>query len=359
MFLLPESFEEMLIEKKPEIDRLIEKYIPRKMDKKYMEFICGKPTYEYNIESCQKSISDPIWDLLDRGGKRWRPVLFQLVVDAVGGHSKKMEDFSIIPEIVHEGTLMVDDVEDSSELRRGKPCTHHIFGQDIAINAGNAMYYLPLFVFISNREKVEFENLLKAYEIYLQEMINLSFGQGMDIAWHRGMADADSITETQYMQMCAFKTGTLARMSAKLAAVLSGAESHKVEKIGKFAESIGVAFQIQDDIMDIMCPEKIGKKFGNDIKEGKRTLMVIHTIQKSDDKDRKRLLEILGKHTDNMEERKDAIDILNKYGSVEYASETARNIVEKSWKDVEEIIPESESKQKMKSFADFAITRKC
>lgn len=356
---MPESFEDMLLKKKPDIDRLIEKYIPRKIDKKYMEFVCGKPSYEYDTESCQKSISDPIWDLLDRGGKRWRPVLFQVVVEAVGGDPGKLEDFSIIPEIVHEGTLMVDDVEDSSELRRGKPCTHHIFGQDIAINAGNSMYYLPLSVFIKNKERVKCEIMLSAYEIYLQEMINLSFGQGMDIAWHRGIADADSVTEKQYMQMCAYKTGTLARMSAKLAAVLAGASSEKTGKIGRFAESIGVAFQIQDDIMDIMCPEKIGKKFGNDIKEGKRTLMVIHTLQKAGQDDRKRLLEILGKHTDSMEERKEAIDILNKYGSVEYASETARKIVENSWKGIEKIIPDSQAKQKLKSFADFAITRKC
>lgn len=354
-----ESFEEMLLKKKPEIDKLIEKYIPRKMDKKAVESICGKSSYDYHIEACQKAISEPIWDLLDRGGKRWRPVLFLLVIDVLGGDSKKLEDFCIIPEIVHEGTLMVDDVEDSSELRRKRPCTHIIFGQDIAINAGNAMYYLPLSVFIKNKNKVKCETMLSAYEIYFQEMINLSFGQGMDIAWHRGIANADEVTEKQYMQMCAYKTGTLARMSAKMAAVLGGTDEKKVEMIGKFAESIGVAFQIQDDMMDIMCPEKIGKKFGNDIKEGKRTLMVIHSFQKAGEKDKKRLTEILNKHTDNMEERKEAIDILNKYNSIEYASEIARKIVEKSWKDIEKIIPNSPAKQKLKSFADFAISRKC
>ena len=353
------SFEEMLLKKKPLIDKLIEKYIPRKMDRPALEKMCGKASYDYHAEACQKSITEPIWDLLDRGGKRWRPVLFLVVVEALRGDAKKLQDFCIIPEIVHEGTLMVDDVEDMSELRRGKPSTHLVFGQDIAINAGNAMYYIPLSVFIRNKDSVKCETMLSAYEIYMQEMINLSFGQGMDIAWHRGIADADKVTEKQYMQMCAFKTGTLSRMSAKLAAVLSGADAMTVEKIGRFAESIGVAFQIQDDIMDIMCPEKIGKKFGNDIKEGKRTLMVIHTMQKASEKDRKRLTEILGRHTDNMNERKEAIAILHKYGSVEYAIDTARKIVESSWKEMEKLLPDSDAKDKMKSFADFAITRKC
>jgi geranylgeranyl diphosphate synthase type I len=357
--VLPESFEDMLLKKKPAIDNIIEKYFPRKADKKSIEFLCGKANYDYHIEACQKALTDPIWDLLDRGGKRWRPVLFLTIVEALGGDSKKLEDFCIIPEIVHEGTLMVDDVEDSSELRRKKPCTHLIFGQDIAVNAGNAMYYIPLSILIKNKRKLGCEKFSKACEIYIQEMINLSVGQAMDIAWHRGIANADKISESQYMQMCAYKTGTLARMSAKMAAVLCGADESKTEQIGKFAESIGIAFQIQDDVMDIMCPEKLGKKFGNDIKEGKRTLMVINTIQKAGEKDGKRLLEILGKHTDDMNERKEAIDLMNKFDSIEYANQIAMSIVEKSWKELEEILTRSKARDQLKSFADFAITRKC
>ncbi|NIV44481.1 MAG: hypothetical protein GWN33_10260, partial [Gammaproteobacteria bacterium] len=82
-----------------------------------------------------------------------------------------------------------------------------------------------------------------------------SLGQAMDIAWHRGLANADLITEAQYLQMCAYKTGTLARMAAKMAAVLANADENVVEKLGSFAEAVGVAFQIQDDVLDLTSEE--------------------------------------------------------------------------------------------------------
>src|SRR5690606_15600271 len=148
------------------------------------------------------------------------------------------------------GTLVIDDIEDSSEVRRGKPCTYKLYGLDIAVNAGNAMYYLPLLPLMEKNSKVPVEQQKDIYQIYVQEMINLSVGQAMDIAWHKGLANADEISEEDYMQMCAYKTGTLARMAAKLAAVIAGAEPQLVEKLGHFAESIGVAFQMQDDILD-------------------------------------------------------------------------------------------------------------
>lgn len=351
------SIEKLLTEKKPLIDKTIEKYFPRKMNEASAELLCGKARYEYHIEACQKALTEPIWDLLDRGGKRWRPVLFLLVAEALKADLKKISDFMIVPEIVHEGTLMVDDVEDLSELRRGKPCTHMVFGQDIAINAGNAMYYIPLIVFKKRSKSIDPKTYVKAYEIYIQEMINLSFGQGMDIAWHRGIANADYVTEKEYMQMCAFKTGTLARMSAKLAAALSKASEDKIDKIGEFAESIGVAFQIQDDILDITNPEGLGKKFGNDIKEGKRTLMVIHTLQKASQSDKKRLIEILNKHTDSMYERKEAIEIINRHESINYARSVAKKIVEDSWNEMDKILPESKAKTKLREFADFCVSR--
>ncbi len=117
------------------------------------------------------------------------------------------------------------------------------------------MYYLPLLPLMAQRTKISAEMQRDVYEVYVQEMINLSMGQAMDIAWHRGIANADDLSEEDYLQMCAYKTGTLARMAAKMAAVLAGAEQTLVEKLGRFAESIGVAFQMQDDILDLTGQE--------------------------------------------------------------------------------------------------------
>jgi len=342
------------------IDKAIEKYLPRRLDKDAAVFRLNPPRYAYNLDALNKAITEPMWEFLDRGGKRWRPSLFLLVCEAMGKNAEDFLEYAIIPEVIHNGTLMVDDIEDQSELRRGKPCTYKLFGLDIAINVGNAMYYLPLLSLVRNRNDFPESILNRAYEVYLQEMINLSFGQAMDIAWHKGLSNADSIDEQDYLQMCAYKTGSLARIAAKLAATLSGADDELAEKLGSFAESIGVAFQIQDDILDLSGDEFTEKKGarGMDISEGKRTLMVIHALRSATSTDRERLLEILKAHTDKQELRDEAIAIMKKYDAIEYAKDHARKIVRKSWSDVDKMLSASSAKEKLRAFAGYLIERK-
>ncbi len=354
------EIEEILSKRAAIIDKAIEKYIPRRFSENAELFKINQPRYAYNLEAINKAIAEPVWEFLDRGGKRWRPVLFLLICEALGKKPEDYVDFAIIPEVVHNGTLIIDDIEDASELRRGKPCTYKTYGLDIAINAGNAMYYLPLLTLIKNREKISPEKLSRVYEIYIEEMISLSLGQAMDIAWHRGLANADQLDEKDYLQMCAFKTGTLARMAAKMAAVLADAEDKLVEKFGIFAESIGIAFQMQDDILDLTSRNFAEKKggYGKDITEGKRTLIVIHTLRVAKKEDRERLVEILNMHTSNPKLVEEAIVILKKYGSIEYVKDFARRIVQESWKEVENLLPTSQAKEKLKAFAKFLIERK-
>src|SRR3972149_4242133 len=353
------DIEKFLEEKAPLIDKAIEKYIPRKFTKNAVLFKVDPPKHRYNLETLNKAISEPIWDILDRGGKRWRPALFLLICEALGKNVEDCFDFAIIPEVVHNGTLVIDDIEDSSDCRRGKPCTYKIFGLDISVNAGNAMYYLPLLPLMEKKSEISAEKLRDIYEIYVQEMINLSIGQAMDIAWHRGMANADATSEQDYLQMCAYKTGTLARMAAKLAAVLADANRELVEKLGHFAESVGVAFQMQDDVLDLTGKEFAEKKGGRgqDITEGKRTLIVIHTLKKANKADRKRLIEILNMHTSEQALRDEAIAIMQKYNAIEHVKRIAAQIVEGSWREAEKLLPASEAKEKLKAFAEFLIKR--
>ena len=341
------------------IDNTIEKYIPRNFSKDDILFKINSPRYSHNIESINQAIADPIWDILDRGGKRWRPALFLLICEALGKKRNEVIDFAIIPEVVHNGTLMIDDVEDSSDFRRELPCTYKLFGVDVAINAGNAMYYLPLLPLIKNRDSISLQILSNIYQIYVQEMINLSLGQAMDIAWHRNLISSYDLTKEDYLQMCAYKTGTLARMAAKIAAVLSGADEELVDKLGVFAESIGVAFQMQDDILDLIGKEFAEKKgaFGMDISEGKRTLLVIHTLDVAPTKEKRRLIEILNMHTSNQEYRDEAIRIIEKNGSIDYVKKIAKKMVKDSWLSVDQYLPPSDSKVKLKEFAQFLVTR--
>jgi geranylgeranyl pyrophosphate synthase len=354
------DIEKFLEEKATLVDKTIEKYIPRVLSRNAVVFKVNRPSYSYNLKALNKAIAEPIWEFLDRGGKRWRPGLFVLICEALGKKPEEYMDFSIIPEMIHNGTLMVDDIEDASEHRRGKLCTYRVYGLDIAINAGNAMYYLPLLPLMEHKNRVSVKKLARIYEVYVQEMVNLSLGQAMDIAWHRGLANADSINERDYLQMCAYKTGTLARMAARIAAVLCDADDVLVEKLGRFAESVGIAFQMQDDILDLTSTAFTKNKGGQgqDITEGKRSLVVIHTLKDASAKDRKRLIEILNMHTSERRFKDEAIDIMQKYDSVKYVRNAAEKMVKRSWDEVEELLPSSDAKEKLKAFAEFLIGRK-
>ena len=347
-----------LEKKKPQIDNIIETQIPRNPDKNTLNDICGNPRFTHCIDSAKKAVHEPIWDLLDRGGKRWRPALFLLIVEALGGDVEKLKKFASIPEVVHNGTLMVDDVEDGANLRRGKPSTHKKYGVDVAVNAGNAMYYLPLKTLI-NQKDLSYKTKARAYDVYCQEMINLAYGQGSDIYWHKGKKE--NITEEEYLQMCAFKTGTLSRMAAKLAVVFAEGNNEQEEKLGAMAEAIGVAFQIQDDILDITADRednKFGKTYGNDITEGKRTLMVIHTISKANEKEKERLIEILNKHTTDEKLISEAISIIKSHESIDYAKNKAHEIAKDAWVAAETVLEDSSAKKTLESFIDFLVERK-
>jgi len=350
--------QKMLAEQAPIIDKIIEKWIPKKYDDNTMKFIFGEAKYKYNIDCANKSFAEPIWEFLNRGGKRWRPALFLMIVEALGGDKNKVFDFVVIPEIIHEGTLLHDDIEDRSELRRGKPCTYILYGVDVTINTGNEMYYLPLLPLIKHRNEFDPKVIVKVYETYAREMINLGLGQAMDIAWHNGMCNANNLSEEEYLQMCSNKTGTLARMSAKIAAILSNATDEQIEKLGNYAETVGVAFQIQDDILNLVEGEFTDKKgLGEDITEGKRSLLVIHALNEASHEDRERLIEILNMHTSDQELRDEAIAIIKKYGSIEYSKEKARSMILEAWRGVDRILKPSPAKEKLKAFADYLVER--
>jgi len=345
---------------KPEIEKIIEEYLPQKISKRWLEFTFGKPDYLFSPQATQGALLDPIGDFFNREGKKWRPILFLLITEAIGGETKTVKDFAIIPELIHNGTLIFDDIQDQGELRRGKPCLHKIFGIDIASNAGMFLLFFPLLVLVKNRTKFKPETLVRVYETYIQEMINLSLGQGTDIYWHKG--EAKEIDEKEYFQMCAFKTGGISRMLAKMAALLSEGNEELTEKVGRLAEAIGITFQIQDDILDLTlvgkAREQFGKSFGNDIKEGKRTLMVIQTLKKANQKDKKRLVEILNKHTADLREIREAIAIIKKYKSLNYAKKVSQKIIQDAWQEAEKFLPESQAKKRLKDFIHYLIKRK-
>ncbi len=354
---MPEDIMGYLEEKKPVIDSAIERLVPREYDSRSAESSFGKPRFGYDTESINRSLAEPVWDLLDRGGKRWRPALFLLVAELCGGDPDKLADFSAIPELIHNGTLMVDDCEDIGELRRGEPCTHKRFGLDVAINTGNFMYYIPLLLLKERRKELGEQAVLRAYEAYAEEMINVSVGQALDIWWHKGKSS--SVSDEEYLQMCAYKTGTLARLAARLGVILTNGSGEQEVLMGRLAESLGVAFQIQDDVLSVSGKE-FGKKkgLGDDITEGKRSLLVIRFLNTAPEGQRKELLEILDSHTRDPGKIRRALHLLEESGSIEYAREFSKRLVREAWEEAEPKLPNSPAKKTLASLMDFAITRR-
>ncbi|MCS7125972.1 MAG: polyprenyl synthetase family protein [Aigarchaeota archaeon] len=332
----------------------LERFIPRKFDERTLSSLLGEPLYKYELESINKSILQPFWDLIDRGGKRWRPALMLIVYEALGGDIEEILPLTIIPETIHNGTLAVDDVEDDSDFRRGKPCIHKIYGVDVAINMGNTMYFLPLLIL--SKINIPEHKKMRILEEYVKTMVELSFGQAMDIAWHRGLVD--EIDEEQYLQMTLFKTGTLARFSIKIATIMADASKEVEEIFSRFGESIAIAFQIQDDILNIVGDEsKYGKEIGGDIKEGKRTLVVVRALKSLPKERADRLKEILNMRTGNPELIKEAITLIKESGSIEYARSFCNQLVSKAWSQLENVLKDSRAKKNLKALADFLIMR--
>ena len=232
-----------------------------------------------------------------------------------------------------------------------------VFGQDVAINTGNFLYFIPLLSLKKKKGMFDDKAIIRAYEAYSEEMINVSVGQALDIWWHKGRASG--VTEEQYLQMCAYKTGTLARLAARLAAILSGSQPETETLLGRLAESLGVAFQIQDDVLSASQGEFSKKKgFGDDITEGKRSLPVIHCLNSAPEQDRKELLDILDKHTRDPKLIKQALDILSRNGCIEYARDFSMKLVEKAWKEAKPSLPDNPARETLESLMMFVIERK-
>ncbi|MBI2598438.1 MAG: polyprenyl synthetase family protein, partial [Candidatus Diapherotrites archaeon] len=210
---------EFLKKQAEKIDKELGKFFPRKISRKWLKKYFGKPEFVFDEFTLSGAVSVPVWDFLDRGGKRWRPALMLLCCEAVGGKEKNALPFSVIPELVHSGTILSDDVEDNAEFRRGKPALHKIYGFDLAVNLGSLLYFLP-FVKLLNKPGISEKQQLELYRVYVLEMLKLSFGQGMDIFWHQGKKER--VSGKEYLQMCVFKTGTLARLAAEFGAIIGG-----------------------------------------------------------------------------------------------------------------------------------------
>jgi octaprenyl-diphosphate synthase len=245
------------------------------------------PDIKKTDDAALLSLAAPPRDLLSRGGKRWRPLLMTLVCESLGGGEAALPLVPLV-EFCHNASLIHDDIEDCSDERRGKPAVHLLYGEDTAINSGSFFYFLPLSCIDPWAAGLEKQGLApnaalvyknKIYEIWGEYMRKLHLGQAMDIYWHRNFSVIPDIEA--YYSMCALKTGCLARLAAVLGVCAAEAAgmpqkvaANAAISFGGGAEKLGVGFQILDDVknLDTGIP---GKKRGDDIVEGKKSLPVL------------------------------------------------------------------------------------
>jgi geranylgeranyl diphosphate synthase type I len=350
---------ERFAEWRPRVDEAIEEIVPRVIEESYLGEFFGEASYQYQAEAIQGALADPLWNLLDRGGKRWRAILFLVFVDALGDDPAEYLPFACIPEILHNGTIIVDDVEDGASKRRGEEALHHVFGTDIALNAGNAMYFIPLKVIDRNADVLDSDQRLQAYEMLTHELNRTHLGQGMDIYWHN--QESVAVDEQRYYEMCACKTGCLARIVARLAAIVTCQSEYVERQLATYAEEMSIAFQIGDDILDIEHTldkaGDFGKEFGNDIREGKKTLMVIYAVEHADPEAAARLEEILWTDENTDEEILEAIEIMQSVDAIEYARERAEELAASARGQLDELDLDPEVETELKEFTRFVIER--
>ena len=215
-------------------------------------------------------------DMLSRGGKRWRPLLMTLICENLGGGDAALPLVPLV-EFSHNATLIHDDIEDDSEERRGKPALHKIYGIDTAINSGSFLYFLSL----SCVEFYDGKNKDRIYKLWAECMRGLHLGQAIDISWHRKISFVPTVEE--YFVMCGLKTGSLSRLSAELGAYAAGASEETARNLGEAAEKLGIGFQILDDVKNLTTGIP-GKKRGDDVVEGKKSLPVLLYLTKFPEK---------------------------------------------------------------------------
>jgi len=226
-------------------------------------------------------LAAPGRDILSRGGKRWRPLLMTLVCEALGGGDAAIPLAPLV-EFCHNASLIHDDIEDNSDERRGKPAVHLLYGVDTAINSGSFLYFLPLTCIDSWEQADNYGR--DAYSLWAAYLRKLHLGQAIDIHWHRDFGIIPSIDE--YLAMCALKTGCLARFAAELGvmgAKTAGCDTSQTMALGEAAENLGIGFQILDDVKNLTTGIP-GKKRGDDIVEGKKSLPVLLFLQRHPEK---------------------------------------------------------------------------
>ncbi len=226
-----------------------------------------------------KLLYQPIIYSMSGGGKRIRPILLLLACDAFGGNVQEALSAAAAVEMFHNFTLLHDDIMDNAAVRRGKPSVYARWGSNVAILSGDAMM---IYAYQLLRNVPE-DKLARIMDIFTSMALQVCEGQQYDMDFE----ERQKVSVVEYMRMIELKTSVLLAGSAMIGAVLGDASEEDCRKIYRYALELGLAFQLQDDLLDSYgTEEELGKKIGGDILEGKKTCLMLHAMSRADEHDR-------------------------------------------------------------------------
>ena len=285
------------------------------------------------------------------GGKRLRPIITMLVAESINKSGKASIPFGIALEMVHNFTLVHDDLMDQDETRRGLKTVHVAYGIPEAILAGDALF-AKAFEIVSNMD-LDGDRKSQLTSLLARAVLLLAEGQQMDMDFEK----LEKVTSDQYLKMIERKTAVLYSAASQGGAIVAGAPVPLQESLFEFGRMMGLAFQIWDDVLDLRADEKVlGKPVGSDIRNGKKTLIVINALESLDVKNAARFRQILGKKNASDEEIKEAIGILDSVAAVDRAERIASEMIAKA-KVLLDDLPNNEERKLLKDITDFMIKR--
>ena len=263
---------------------------------------------------------DPIEYVLSGTGKRIRPSLLLLASNAVGGNIEAGLDAAVAVELLHNFTLVHDDIMDEDAMRRGRLTVHEKWNVSISLLAGDGLLALAYQALL----KTQTPKMQQIVDIFTDGLVEVCEGQALDIDFET----RKSVELADYLDMIGKKTACLLTVSARIGALIGGGDEMEVDALGKFAFNLGLAFQIQDDVLDIMSDETtIGKSYGSDVQKKKQTYLLVHALSSANETDREKLRRLLNRPVISPADVLAVKEIFQKAGSVDAAKSAVANYV--------------------------------
>ena len=312
-------------------------------------------------EQFARTLIKPVREIADRGGKSWRSYAALACCDVVGGDSRHYARWLAMPELMHVGSLIIDDVQDRSTWRRGGSTCHIIYGEPLAINAGTACYFMGQKLIVNKNNTPEEQ--IRLYDLYFQALRAGHAGQAMDIEGPADLmpaavqsGDCEALVQ-RVLAIHRLKTAAPAGALARMGAVAGKGSEIQIETLGQYFEAVGLAFQIIDDVLNLRGFKRSLKSHGEDIKHGKITMPVAQAMGVMTPEDRVWLWETIQSKPQDDETVGACIEKIDAYGILDACVTQASELVERAWEKLDPIVEDSLQKLMLRAFSWYVLER--